>query len=203
MRRRRPPPSRTPSSRPPSSRPPSPRPPSRRRDRHHPSAHRRPGRAVTHPQVDTVQHARELAWTALNRREHTEAELRWLLTGKRARPDAIEEVIAGLAEQGYIDDASYARRYAEDRRRLDAWGAERIERRLLSAGVAPEHIAAALGDGEGELDAALALLRRRVPQPPETLLERDRALGLLLRKGYEHELAYDAVRMHARADREA
>jgi regulatory protein len=154
---------------------------------------------MTHPEVDPLQHARELAWAALNRRERTEAELRWLLTGKRAHPDAIEEVLAELLEQGYLDDASYARRFAEDRRRLDAWGSERIERRLLAAGVAPEHIATALADGGDELEAALALLRRRVPQPPETLLERDRALGMLLRKGYERELAYDAVRLHAGA----
>lgn len=154
---------------------------------------------MTHPEVDPVQHARELAWAALNRRERTEAELRWLLTGKRAHPEAIEEVVSELVEQGYLDDASYARRFAEDRRRLDAWGSERIERRLLAAGVAPEHIAAALSDGGDELEAALALLRRRVPHPPETLLERDRALGMLLRKGYERELAYAAVRRHAGA----
>jgi regulatory protein len=154
---------------------------------------------VTHPEVDPVQHARELAGGALNRRELTEAELRWLLTGKRAHPEAIEEVVSELVEQGYIDDASYAQRFAEDRRKLDAWGSERIERRLLAAGVAPEHIAAALGDGGDEFDAAMALLRRRMPQPPSTLQERDRALGLLLRKGYERELAYDAVRRHAGA----
>src|SRR4051795_372771 len=154
---------------------------------------------MTHPEVDPVGHARELAWAALNRRERTEAELRWLLTGKRAHPEAIEEVLAGLGEQGYIDDASSARRFAEDRRELDAWGSERIERRLLAAGVAPEHIAAALADGGDELEAALELLRRRVPRPPETLLERDRALGMLLRKGYEREVAYDALRRHAGA----
>jgi len=157
---------------------------------------------VTHPEVDPVQHARELAWAALNRRERTEAELRWLLIGKRAHPDAIEEVVSELLEQGYLDDASYAQRFAEDRRRLDAWGSERIERRLLAAGVAPEHIAAALGDGGGEFEAAMTLLRRRMPQPPSTLQERDRALGLLLRKGYERELAYDAVRLHAGAAEE-
>lgn len=150
--------------------------------------------------LDLVQQGREVAWAALNRRERTEAELRWLLLGKRVAPQVIDQVVAELVEQGYLDDASYARRFAEDRRRLDAWGSERIERRLLAAGVAPEHIAAALGDGAGELDAALALLRRRVPQPPATPRERDRALGLLLRKGYEAELAYDAVRRHAGAD---
>src|SRR3954467_12998158 len=114
---------------------------------------------MTHPEVDPVGHARELAWAALNRRERTEAELRWLLTGKRADPEAVEEVLAELVEQGYVDDASYAHRFAEDRRRLDAWGAERIERRLLAAGVAPEHIAAALGGGEGEVGGGLGVVR--------------------------------------------
>ena len=86
--------------------------------------------------------------------------------------------------------------------RLDAWGAERIERRLRALGVAPEHVAAALGeqDHEGELEAALALLRRRVPAVPETARERDRALGMLVRKGYELELARDALRRYAGAD---
>src|SRR5919197_3426012 len=115
---------------------------------------------MTHPEVDPVQHARELAWAALDRRERTEAELRWLLTGKRAHPDAIEEVLAELLEQGYLDDASYARRFAEDRRRLDAWGADRIERKLLSLGVDRELIGAALADHghADELAAACELL---------------------------------------------
>ena len=80
---------------------------------------------------------------------------------------------------------------------LDRWGSERIERRLRALGLGREHVAAALGaaeDREGELDAALAVLRRRFAAPPETDRERDRALGLLVRKGYELELAYDAVR---------
>ena len=38
--------------------------------------------------------------------------------------------VASLVRDGYLDDASYARRYAEDRRNLDGWGAERIERAL-------------------------------------------------------------------------
>ena len=63
-------------------------------------------------------------------------------------------------------------------------------------------IAAALGeqDAGDELEAALALLRRRVPAVPATPRERDRALGMLVRKGYELELAYDALRRYAGAD---
>ena len=146
-----------------------------------------------------LQHARDLAWRALNRRERTEAEMARHLADKRVEPAAIETVLGELREQGYIDDASYARRFAEDRRRLDAWGAERIQRRLRSLGIDPELIAAAVGeqDAGGELEAALEILARRFPEPPQTPRERDRALGVLLRKGYGLELAHDALRRHA------
>ncbi len=146
-----------------------------------------------------LQHAREIAWRALNRRDRTEGELRAVLADKRAEPGAIEQVVEELREGGYLDDAGYAQRFAEDRRRLDGWGSERIERRLRSLGVDPEHVAAAIGEqpAEVELAAAVALLERRFPRAPETIRERDRALGMLVRKGYELELAYDALRRHA------
>ena len=146
-----------------------------------------------------LQHARDVAWKALNRRERTVAELGRLLAAKRVEPSAIETVLAELREQGYLDDASYAQRFADDRRRLDAWGAERIERKLLSLGIDRELIAAAVGeqDHAGEMEAALELLARRFPDPPSTPRERDRALGVLVRKGYDLELAHEALRRHA------
>ena len=146
-----------------------------------------------------LQHARDVAWKALNRREHTVAELARQLAAKRVEPSAIDAVLAELTEQGYLDDAGYAQRFAEDRRRLDGWGADRIERKLLSLGIDREIVAGVVGeqDRAGEMDAALEILARRFPQPPQTPRERDRALGVLVRKGYELELAYDALRRHA------
>lgn len=151
-----------------------------------------------------LQHARDVAWRSLNQRDRTEAELRGKLADKRVEPRLIEQVIGELREGGYVDDVRYAQRFAEDRRRLDAWGADRIERRLRALGVDPEHVAHAVAgqDGAEELDAALALLERRFPRTagsewPASPRDRDRALGVLIRKGYEPELAYDALRRHA------
>jgi len=146
-----------------------------------------------------LQHARDLAWRALNRRERTVTEMARLLADKRVEPSAIDAVVGELREQGYLDDESYARRFAEDRRRLDAWGPDRIERKLQSLGVPRELIEAALADRrqEDELAAAVTLLARRFPEPPQTLRDRDRALRVLVRKGYDAELAYDALRRHA------
>jgi regulatory protein len=143
-----------------------------------------------------LQHALDLAYRFLARRERSVVEVRRHLEAKRVGPATIEATVAELEHQGYVDDARYAHRFAEDRRTLDGWGAERIERRLLAAGVDASLVAAAVvarGGGD-ELEAAVAILRRRYPRPPADDRGRKRALGVLVRKGYELELAYDAVR---------
>ena len=53
---------------------------------------------------------------------------------------------------------------------------------------------------EDELAAAIDLLRRRFPTAPATDRDRERALGLLARRGFDLELAYDAVRALERAE---
>jgi regulatory protein len=168
---------------------------------HNPGGKVTPADRLADPEL-RLQHARDIAWTALNRREHTVAELEGVLERKRVEPEMAAAVLAELQEGGWLDDAGYAQRFAEDRRNLDGWGSERIERRLRSLGIDPEHIAAAVGAREGgdEMEAALELLRRRFPEPPDTPREAQRALGVLIRRGYELELAHDALRRHAKVD---
>jgi regulatory protein len=152
--------------------------------------------------VGSSERALELAFRHLGKRDRTEAELRRHLAAKDVGEAEADAAIAEVVRMGYLDDARYARAFAEDRRNLDGWGAERIERRLLALGVDREHVAAAVGgrDGAEELEAALALLRRRFRGGVlEGERERERALGMLVRKGYELELAYDAVRAFERA----
>jgi regulatory protein len=155
---------------------------------------------VTPSSEERLQHALEVAYRFLGRRDRTAAEVRERLEAEKIDAEVADEAIAELTRQGYLDDARYAQRFAEDRRTIDAWGAERIERRLLAVGVDPALIAVALGerDGAEELEAALAVLRRRFPRAPADDRDRDRALGVLVRKGYDLDLAYDAVRAYER-----
>ena len=150
---------------------------------------------------ERLQHGLDLSYRYLGRRDRTVLEVRRHLEAKRVEPDTIEATVAELAEQGYLDDARYAQRFTEDRRNLDAWGSDRIERKLRTVGVAAELIEQAVADTSGgtELDAAVALLERRFGVPPADDRGRERALGLLARKGYELELAYDAVRAFERS----
>ena len=132
---------------------------------------------------------------ALSARERTVAELRACLENKRVDPADIDAAVTELMAAGLLDDARYARRFADDKRELQRWGSERIERDLRKRGVAPELIEAVLASTErsSELESAVALLRERFG-PPRDDRERDRAWRLLVRRGYEAELAYEAVR---------
>ena len=147
------------------------------------------------------ERAVDLALKAVARRERTVSQLRSVLERKRVEPEAIEGAVEELKASGLLDDARYAQRFADDKRALERWGAERIARDLRKRGIAPEHVERAVAgqDRKAEVDAALELLRARFPQLPVDDRERDRAWRLLIRRGYEHELAYEAVRAHSQA----
>lgn len=148
--------------------------------------------------------ALQVAYRFLNRRERTVAEMRSRLEREDEIPAAeTEAAIAELLDYGYLDDARYARVFAEDRRNLDQWGVERITRTLRERGVDRELITAALDAltddaQQTELERATALLSQRFPVGPAQPRDRDKAFGVLIRKGYDSELSADAVRVWAR-----
>lgn len=141
-----------------------------------------------------------LALRDLAVRERTAAELRQWLARRGVSRAEQEAVLDRLEQAGAIDDRRFAHRFAEDKRQLAGWGEIRIGNSLERRGVAAELIEEALtrDGGESELDRAVAALARLggdLSSDPE----RQRALAFLVRRGYELDLAYDAVRRGARA----
>lgn len=158
---------------------------------------------------EKLQRALDIGYSYINRRERTVAEVRAQLERKGIAPDLAEDALRSFAEQGFLDDERFAGLFVTDKRELEQWGSERIRRGLLARGIDRELAeraiaasAAGAGDDDeeapSELERALELLRRRFPTPPRERRDRERALGVLLRKGYESELALDALSAHAR-----
>ena len=150
--------------------------------------------------ADPRQRAFERALKSIGVRERTSSEVKEFLQRRGYDGDVIADVVRSLREEGLVDDAGYARRFAEDRRLLDRWGNERIARDLERRGIDRELVADALAghDRDDELALAIEVLDRRFPMPFDGDRERDKAWRMLVRRGYEPELAYSAVRAHER-----
>jgi regulatory protein len=83
------------------------------------------------------ERAIDLAYRAVARRDLTVAELRARLEQKHVPPEAIDDAVAELQETGFLDDARYARQFAEDKREINQWGTDRIAMDLRRRGIAP------------------------------------------------------------------
>jgi regulatory protein len=141
----------------------------------------------------------ETGLAALQRREWGSAELAVWLQKRGFGPDSVEAAITRLVESGELDDGRFARRYAEDKRELSGWGAVRIRESLSSRGIAAPLVDAALeADSHGaQVERAGDLLIGR-GRPLERESDRARALGFLTRRGYDYEIAHEAIRLAAR-----
>jgi regulatory protein len=141
----------------------------------------------------------QVALAALRRRERATAELSAWLAKRGYGLEQIETTINRLTELGELDDERFARRYAEDKRELRCWGAERIRESLVSRGIPLAVVEAALeADSHGAQVGRASDLLVRQGRPLEADSDRARALGYLTRRGYHYEVAYEAIRLAAR-----
>jgi SOS response regulatory protein OraA/RecX len=143
------------------------------------------------------------ALAALRRRERTAAELHGWLLARGYGEELAAAAVAELVEVRALDDERFAFAYAADKRELAGWGAHRIAAALRERGIGAALAERAAGEArEDELERAVELVRRKGED-----LEDDRgcarSLALLTRRGYEHELAYEAVRRARRSASEA
>ena len=109
---------------------------------------------------------------------------------RRGAPDEIAHaVVAELCSRGYVDDAAFARFWAESRARARRVGSRRLRQELLQKGIPRDVAAAAVAaafEEAPEADRCLEAGRRRLP----ALLRagRDRAAprlrDYLVRRGY-------------------
>ncbi len=108
-------------------------------------------------------------------------------------------MVARLSALELIDDERFATQYAEDKRRLSGWGSERIERSLIERGIPSQLASAAAGAAAHlEIERAEALVSERFADLDDER-ERQRALGLLARRGFSSDNAYEAIRRARRS----
>ena len=149
---------------------------------------------MSDPGSEALDHALRL----LGPRARSERELSDRLRAAGHDEDAVEAAIARTKELDLVDDAAFARQWVGERSTRKGFGARKLRAELAAKGVASEVIEEAVAtlDTDSQLNGAIAFAtkqaRRLVDLPLPVQAARIRAA--LLRRGYEDEIASDAVR---------
>jgi len=133
--------------------------------------------------------AKLAAFDLLARKSWSARELTGRLKRRGAPDEIARAVVAELASRGYVDDASFARFWAESRARGRRVGSRRLRQELLQKGIPRDVAAAAVAAAFEEAPEAVRCLeagRRRLPALLRAGLPRaaPRLRDYLVRRGY-------------------
>lgn len=135
------------------------------------------------------------ALASISRKDRTEKEIRAWLDAQGCGAEMAEVLVAHLIENLAIDDSRFAREYVRDKRELSAWGDGRIRDALIERGISRDLIELAIsGDDQTQVARAVRFLAEKGVEPVDDKA-RQRALGMLARRGFSAEDAYAAIRV--------
>ncbi|GGA71431.1 regulatory protein RecX [Arenimonas soli] len=139
----------------------------------------------------------------LVRREHSRRDLSRKLAQRGVEPAEADAAVERLAEQGYQDDSRFAASFARDRAG-SGYGPVRIRVELAGHGLGEDAIQVALDACEADWPASA---RRQVERRWTAAVladpnRRRKAVEFLLRRGFDQDSAWAAVRGRARAEDE-
>lgn len=112
-------------------------------------------------QLDSESALYDAAIKILMRRAHSVHEMKQALERRCDDSALVKNVMARLKQNGYIDDARYAKQFTRHRTESRKQGKFRIARDLRARGVPDRHIEAALEESAEQTDEA-ALVRHRI-----------------------------------------
>ncbi len=135
----------------------------------------------------------------LNRRPHTETEIRRKLYRKGYNKETVAKTIRQAHDVGLIDDGSFARLYVDEKLSIGSQGRRKIIADLRRRGVQQELIDAAFEafaqthgeDTEWENILAVAQRKwRHLEREPDPHKRRHKLLSFLANRGFDRSLAY-------------
>ncbi|WP_139488903.1 RecX family transcriptional regulator [Brevibacillus dissolubilis] len=110
------------------------------------------------------------------------------LIEKGYTPELARSIRERCEEQGYINDATFAQKWVEERLRLRPRGSFALKQELMQKGISKKHIDQAIGniEYEEELNAARQLLEGKLRRKtlPLDAKEEQKLLAMLQRKGF-------------------
>lgn len=153
---------------------------------------------------EALEEAYRAALAIVERKARTSREVAEALKRKGYAPDAISGCLQRMQDRRLLDDAAYARRFAEQRTTGQRKGRHLVRQELMQRGISKEEADRAIGelDDRLEIEAANALARKKWPQLKGEPRERRMKLkAFLMRRGFPGDIVRAAVQ-HVLAEAE-
>ena len=147
-----------------------------------------------------------IVFARLADRARSRAELAEVLAKKHVPSDIAASLLDRFERAGLVDDAAFARDWVEGRQRSKGLASSVLRLELRRKGVDDDLIDAALldVDPDQERQAAHRLVQRKLRsvQGLDPSVQVRRLTGMLARKGYAPQVAFDVVRAELEAEPE-
>ncbi len=125
----------------------------------------------------------------LGRRDHARNELRDKARKKGFPAQAIEEVLDELTDKKYINNASFAKKFALDKFEFNKWGPNKIRSELFKKGISKAEINRVIDDisASKQTDVVRDLIQKNKRKflRAEPAKRKKKIFDFLLRKGYD------------------
>lgn len=154
--------------------------------------------------AEQMSRARQIVYDRLAVTARSRADLEQALAKKQVPAEVARAILDKFEDAGLVDDAEFARSWVQSRQRSKGLSSRVLAMELRRKGVDEEIAREALGelDPEVEVEAAHRLVQaklRSMSSLDETTKVR-RLTGLLARKGYSPQIAFDVVRQELGAE---
>lgn len=135
---------------------------------------------------------RARAMDILSRREISRAELKRKLAPYAESEEEIEAVLNEFAERQWQSDARYAEAYIHSKSRQH--GKLRLKQALAAKGVSEDIMRELMPARDTELQAAVAVLRKKFKQPGDDLKEKQKQMRFLAYRGFDMDIIQTALK---------
>ncbi|WP_456697374.1 regulatory protein RecX [Aeromicrobium sp. P5_D10] len=154
--------------------------------------------------AEQMSRARQIVYDRLAVSARSRADLEQTLAKKQVSAEVATAVLDKFEDAGLVDDAEFAHAWVQARQRSKGLSSRVLAMELKRKGVADELVRDALDelDPEAEVEAAHRLVQaklRSMSRLDETTKIR-RLTGLLARKGYAPQVAFEVVRQELGAE---
>lgn len=150
---------------------------------------------------DKLYQIKQQALKYLSLRAHTKNELRTKLRQKNFEPQLINIVLDELEKGKFIDDASFAHHFAEEKIKASRWGKNKIKAELMKRGVSSQIISNVIDEKFGEdseIEAGLELAMKKYRNLASRKLDQKKILNsiysFLISRGYDYDACKQIVR---------